>query len=91
VNERNFGEIHLIAKRIWSKSLQRDVARAWISNSEEFNKNDGQIILTLDQKHESQIDLAADTTLIAEFSAPAPVPTPVKVLAGIKFSFSYCQ
>jgi hypothetical protein len=48
VNERNFGEIHQIAIRIENKSLQRAISRAWISNSDEFNESDDQIILILD-------------------------------------------
>jgi hypothetical protein len=58
VNARNFGEIHQISKRIRSKSLQRAVFRAWISNSDEFNKNDDQITLTF------PIDVLADTQII---------------------------
>jgi hypothetical protein len=49
VTERNFGEIRQIANRIDCKSLQRAVFREWIAHSEEFNKNDDQIVLALDR------------------------------------------
>jgi hypothetical protein len=43
LSSRNFGEIHQVAKRIGSESLEKDVIRAWISKSDSFNENDDQI------------------------------------------------
>jgi hypothetical protein len=40
---QNFSEIHQVAKRIGSDSLEKDVIRAWISKSDSFNENDDQI------------------------------------------------
>jgi hypothetical protein len=43
LSARNFGEIHQVAKRIGSESLEKDVLQYWISKSESFNENDDQI------------------------------------------------
>jgi hypothetical protein len=43
LSARNFGEIHQVAKRIGSESLEKDVVQSWISKSESFNENDDQI------------------------------------------------
>jgi hypothetical protein len=43
VTDGNFGEIHQVAKRIGSESLEMDVMRSWISKSDSFNKYDNQI------------------------------------------------
>jgi hypothetical protein len=47
LSSRNFGEIHQVAKRIGSKSLEKDVIRQWISKSDSFNENEDQIKKTL--------------------------------------------
>jgi hypothetical protein len=43
VNHQNFGDIYQIAERIGSVSLEKFVFRKWISQSRNFNENDGQI------------------------------------------------
>jgi hypothetical protein len=39
---QNFAEIHQVAKRIGSESLEKDVIREWISKSVSFNENEVQ-------------------------------------------------
>jgi hypothetical protein len=40
---QNFGEIHQVAKRIGSESLERDIYRTWMLKSDSFNDNEDQI------------------------------------------------
>jgi hypothetical protein len=80
VNERNFGEIHQIAIRIESKSLLRVISRAWISKSDEFNKNDDQIVLALMSEPQRQLDFSTETRVNVQESARIN-------LAGMRFSY----
>jgi hypothetical protein len=43
LTSQNFGEIHQVAKRIGSESLEKDVLQSWISKSDSFNENEDQI------------------------------------------------
>jgi hypothetical protein len=51
VNQQTFGEIYQIARRIGSKSLESIVFQSWLSNSDDFNKNDPQICILIDDEH----------------------------------------
>jgi hypothetical protein len=55
VNDRNFGDIYQVSKRIGNTTLEQAIFQIWISNSESFNKNSEQINLFL---HEYQDDHA---------------------------------
>jgi hypothetical protein len=55
VNDRNFGEIYQVSKRIYNTTLEKAIFQIWITNSESFNKNTKQINLFL---HEHQDDHA---------------------------------
>jgi hypothetical protein len=55
VNDRNFGGIYQVSKRIDNTSLEKAIFQLWISNSESFNKNTKQINLFI---HEHQDDHA---------------------------------
>jgi hypothetical protein len=43
VNHQNFGDIYQLAKRIENVALEKEAYRAWISKTDEFNRNDEQI------------------------------------------------
>jgi hypothetical protein len=49
ITARNFGEIHQVAKRIGSESLEKDIYRTWMSKSDSFNENDDQIAMSREQ------------------------------------------
>jgi hypothetical protein len=68
INERTFGEIYLIAKRIDSKSLESYVYRSWFSNSVEFNKNDGQIDVLIQGERADQAGEIDDCEAVIRIS-----------------------
>jgi hypothetical protein len=59
INQQTFGEIYQIATRIGRKTLEDCVLCSWISNSDEFNKNEAQIDETI--KAEQTEDMEGDS------------------------------